>query len=84
MKYPAICLLFLLTWAPLRAANLVVDATLPQGGDCATIGDWDAATETCRVADYVVAPGDNLRIASGTFHVVGQLRNEGLFHNQSR
>lgn len=62
--YPAIFALtfflsiFILSGTALAASTKIISTTAT-GGDCASIGTWDAATKTCTLTSDVTAPAGN-------------------------
>jgi hypothetical protein len=85
MTIPRLCA-FLLSVAiactTCGAAQLVIDGLLPGGGACAQMGTWIEGSQTCRIDDYRIVSGDNVRIESATLEIVGTLTNEGLLDNR--
>jgi hypothetical protein len=64
------------------AAHLVIDGSLPEGGDCVLMGTWFEASRICRIDDYLIVSGDTVQIKSATLEVVGTLANEGVVDNR--
>jgi hypothetical protein len=64
--------------APVEASSTItIDGVLPDGGDCASVGVWNAGSTTCDVVDLSLSRGDVLTIASGRLWIHGMLHSRG-------
>lgn len=64
-----------------RAAALIVDGDLPDGGDCLAIGTWDGPSSTCEVVHLSLGVADVLEIHSATLSILGTVNNAGIIDN---